>query len=196
MVGVSTGSIIVALLAFQKLSVDEVSKIYLEIGAEVFSQTYIKAVTGMVRSQAYYDTSKYESILKQFAGEDTLASTLQDAECPRVAIVSAIMSSSRHSVTPFVFRNYAMPHKVTSNYRGDSGFKIWEAVRASSAAPGFFDDFSTHGQVFQDGGIIANNPSSIGYHEARHLWPTEDLQCLVIIIIHFNITAMFQIVGF
>ena len=68
---------------------------------------------------------------------------------------------------------------VTSNYRGSSRFKTWEAVRASSAAPGFFDDFRTQGLVFQDGALIANNPSSVGLHEAKHLWPKEKLQCLV-----------------
>ena len=79
----------------------------------------------------------------------------------------------------FIFRNYAMPFMVTSNYRGSSRFKTWEAVRASSAAPGFFDDFRTQGLVFQDGALIANNPSSVGLHEAKHLWPKEKLQCLV-----------------
>ena len=74
---------------------------------------------------------------------------------------------------------------VTSNYRGSSRFKTWEAVRASSAAPGFFDDFRTQGLVFQDGALIANNPSSVGLHEAKHLWPKEELQCLVSLKINF-----------
>ena len=68
---------------------------------------------------------------------------------------------------------------VTSNFRGSSRFKVWEAVRASSAAPGFFDDFRAKGHVFQDGALIANNPSTIGYHEANHIWPKEKLQCMV-----------------
>lgn len=178
-IGVSTGSIIIGLLALKKLSVDEATKIYHEIGAQVFQQTYIKAMTGMVMNQAYYDTLKYEAFLKEFAGDDIMASTIRDPECPRVAFVSAIMSSSRHSVTPFLFRNYAMPYLVTSNFRGSSRFKIWEACRASSAAPGFFDDFKTKGLVFQDGALIANNPSHIGLHETRRLWPSEKLQCLV-----------------
>ena len=90
----------------------------------------------MVFSQAYYDTQKYETFLKDFAGDEIMASSVRDPECPKVAFVSAIMSSNRHSVSPFVLRNYAMPYMVTSNFRGSSRFKIWEAVRASSAAPG------------------------------------------------------------
>ena len=179
MIGVSTGSILIGLLALKKMKVDDVAQIYQEIGAQVFEQNYIKAVKGMVMSQAYYDTLKYEAFLQEFAGEEIMASTVRDPECPKVAFVSAIMSSSRHSVSPFIFRNYAMPYMVTSSFRGSSRFKIWEAVRASSAAPGFFDDFSTKGLVFQDGALIANNPANIGLHEAQHLWPKEKLQTLV-----------------
>ena len=95
MIGVSTGSIIVGLLAFKRLSVNEVTKLYEELGREVFQQTYIKAVTGIVKSQAYYDTSKYEAILKEYASEQVMAETVRHADCPKVAFVSAIMSSSR-----------------------------------------------------------------------------------------------------
>ena len=175
MIGVSTGSIIIGLLAFKRLSVREVTKLYEELGAEVFQQSYLAGMTGMVQSQAYYNTSKYEAILKEYATEQVMAETVRHPDCPKVAFVSAIMSASRHSVTPFMFRNYM----VTSNFRGSSRFKVWEAIRASSAAPGFFDEFCAKGQVFQDGALIANNPSTIGYHESHHLWPKEKLQCLV-----------------
>ena len=61
MIGVSTGSIIIGLLAFKRLSVKEVTKLYEELGAEVFQQSYLDAMMGMVKSQAYYNTSKYEA---------------------------------------------------------------------------------------------------------------------------------------
>ena len=179
MVGVSTGSIIVALLAFQRLSVEETLKIYKELGAEVFNQSYIKAVTGIVTSHSYYDTAKYEDILKSFAKDLTMATTLEEANCPKVAFVSAVLSGSKRSVKPFVFRNYTMPHRVTSNYKGSSKHQVWAAVRASSAAPGYFDGYHSDGKVFQDGALISNNPSHIGLHEAKQLWPNEPLQCMV-----------------
>jgi calcium-independent phospholipase A2-gamma len=47
-IGVSTGSIIIGLLALKKMSVDEAAQIYQDIGAQVFEQTYLKAVQGMV----------------------------------------------------------------------------------------------------------------------------------------------------
>ena len=104
MIGVSTGSIIIGLLAFRRLPVKDVIKLYEELGSEVFQQSYLKAVTGIVKSQSYYDTSKYEAILKEQASDEIMAETVRQPDCPKVAFVAAIMSSSRHSVTPFIFR--------------------------------------------------------------------------------------------
>ena len=64
MVGVSTGSIIVALLAFKKLAVADVESIYNEVGKQVFKQTYLGGITGIVKSHSYYDTAGYQRILQ------------------------------------------------------------------------------------------------------------------------------------
>lgn len=48
----------------------------------------------------------------------------------------------------FLFRNYNLPTWAQSHYDGTCRNKIWEAVRASSAAPGFYEDFKIDGYVF------------------------------------------------
>ena len=58
-------------------------------------------------------------------------------------------------------------------------YKVWQAIRASAAAPGYFDDFHVNRKIFQDGGVSCNNPSHIAIHEAQRLWPGEQLQCVV-----------------
>lgn len=68
------------------------------------------------------------------------------------------------------------PH---AHYDGTSKYKVWEAVRASTSAPGYFEEYLLDGNVFQDGGLIANNPTSIALHECKLLWPGEDIQCVV-----------------
>jgi predicted acylesterase/phospholipase RssA len=38
------------------------------------------------------------------------------------------------------------PH---AHYDGTSKYKVWEAVRASSSAPGYFEEYLLDGNVFQ-----------------------------------------------
>jgi hypothetical protein len=51
----------------------------------------------------------------------------------------------------FLFRNYNLPPSAQSQYDGTAKYKVWEAVRASSAAPGYYEDFKLDGYVFTVG---------------------------------------------
>jgi calcium-independent phospholipase A2-gamma len=102
---------------------------------------------------------------------------------PKVAIIGSLVSDNK-GIVPYVFRNYNFPAMVTSNYRGSVRYKVWEAVRASSAAPGYFDECIMNKKVFQDGGMSSNNATHIAIHEAQQLWPGEPLQSVVNIYIN------------
>ena len=104
---------------------------------------------------------------------------------PKVAIIGSLVSDNK-GIVPYVFRNYNFPAMVTSNYRGSVRYKVWEAVRASSAAPGYFDECIMNKKVFQDGGMSSNNATHIAIHEAQQLWPGEPLQSVVNIYILFG----------
>lgn len=54
--------------------------------------------------------------------------------------------------------------------------KVWEACRATSAAPTFFApiQIGKYNQNFIDGAAVANNPIQIAYSEARNMWPGRD----------------------
>jgi calcium-independent phospholipase A2-gamma len=41
---------------------------------------------------------------------------------------------------PYVFRNYEHPSGRDSHYRGSTQYKMWEAIQASAAAPGYFEE--------------------------------------------------------
>ncbi|KAH0556588.1 hypothetical protein GP486_005565 [Trichoglossum hirsutum] len=58
---------------------------------------------------------------------------------------------------------------------------IWEAARATSAAPIFFKSITLNdsGATFVDGGIRANNPIEYVMNEAHSLWPDRLLGCIV-----------------
>ena len=74
---------------------------------------------------------------------------------------------------PVLFRTY--PSRETH-----SGCKIWEAARATSAAPTFFKRIEIgRGQPFIDGGLGRNNPSRVVLHEANTVFRARPIGCLV-----------------
>jgi hypothetical protein len=74
---------------------------------------------------------------------------------------------------PVLFRTY--PSRETH-----LGCKIWEAARATSAAPTFFKRIEIgRGQPFIDGGLGRNNPSRVVLDEANSLFRARPIGCLV-----------------
>ena len=59
--------------------------------------------------------------------------------------------------------------------------KIWEAARATSAAPAFFDPIAIGPDRVQylDGGLGANNPVQFAMLAAKEVWPKSAVRCLV-----------------
>ena len=102
---------------------------------------------------------------------------LAAAGSPRLAVVATLASAQ--PATPFVFQSYAIPQsseKLASQLGARPGachHAVWAALRASSAAPYYLEDFRCAGGAdrFQDGATTANNPALVALQEARLLWP-------------------------
>lgn len=74
---------------------------------------------------------------------------------------------------PVVFRTYR-------SREPDSNCKIWEAARATSAAPTFFKQIEIgRKQPFVDGGWGRNNPSRVVLDEAKAVFGNRKIGCLV-----------------
>ena len=106
-----------------------------------------------------------------------MSETARVASIPKVAIVSTAVNLSR--MTPYLLRNYHLPLNAPSKLPGTTDVKVWEALRASSAAAGLFQECRLGNVVHWDGGLIANNPTALAVHEAKQLWPREAIQCVV-----------------
>lgn len=175
--GVSTGAIIATLIGLRQKTLDEAAEIYKSISTQVFSQSALKGTSNLVWSHSYYDTALWEKLLKAQWDNRSLIETRRNLKVPKFCAVSAVVNQSR--LAAYVFRNYVLPYKVQSQYIGGHNHAVWECVRASAAAPTYFEEYRIGNMLHQDGGILVNNPTSVAIHEAKLLWPTTPIQCIV-----------------
>ncbi|XP_068231173.1 calcium-independent phospholipase A2-gamma-like [Palaemon carinicauda] len=175
--GVSTGAILAVLIGAHQQSIDECEKLYRKLSTQIFTQTTFQGAKGLFMKSSYYDSDVWTSILKENMGEISLIETAREAEACKFCLVAT--SANTNKVQAYLFRNYNLPYRVSSHYQGSSQPHLWEAVRASAAAPGYFSEFKIGDLIFLDGGIFVNNPTAIALHEAKQLWPDADLQCVL-----------------
>ncbi|XP_070471516.1 calcium-independent phospholipase A2-gamma isoform X1 [Equus przewalskii] len=176
--GVSTGAILAFMLGLFHMPLDECEELYRKLGSDVFSQNVIVGTVKMSWSHAFYDSQTWENILKDRMGSSLMIETARNPTCPKVAAVSTIVN---RGITPkaFVFRNYGHFPGINSHYLGGCQYKMWQAIRASSAAPGYFEEYALGNDLHQDGGLLLNNPSALAMHECKCLWPDVPLECIV-----------------
>ncbi|XP_072310960.1 calcium-independent phospholipase A2-gamma [Eucyclogobius newberryi] len=176
--GVSTGAILAFMLGIFQIPMDECEQMYRKLGSDVFNQNVIVGTVKMGWSHGFYDSEMWESILKERMGEGSMIESARDPHCPKVSAVSTIVNRGL-PLKAHVFRNYRLMPGVRSHYLGDCKHKMWQAIRASSAAPGYFQEFVLGKDLHQDGGLLINNPTALAIHECKNLWPNTPVQCVL-----------------
>ncbi|XP_068572905.1 calcium-independent phospholipase A2-gamma [Cebidichthys violaceus] len=176
--GVSTGAILAFMLGIFQIPVEECEEMYRKLGSDVFKQNVIVGTVKMGWSHAFYDSEIWENILKERMGEGRMFESARDPHCPKVSAVSTIVNRGL-PLKAYTFRNYTLMPGVRSHYIGDCNHKMWQAIRASSAAPGYFKEFVLGKDLHQDGGLLINNPTALAIHECKCLWPNTPLQCVL-----------------
>jgi len=90
-----------------------------------------------------------------------------------VSFVCARNAFNMDANIPVLFRSY-------QSQETHSGCKIWEVARATSAVPIFFKPIEIgNKQPFIDGGLGCNNPSKLVLKEAKAVFPTHQIGCLL-----------------
>ncbi|KAE8808992.1 phospholipase A I [Hordeum vulgare] len=154
-----------------------------------------------------HSADQFERLLKEMCADDEGDLLIESSVkgIPKVFAVSTLVSAM--PAQPYIFRNYQYPPgtlevspgmaespstgavgTVVSGapvgikrgaFMGSCKHHVWEAIRASSAAPYYLDDFSDDVNRWQDGAIVANNPTIFAIREAQLLWPDTRIDCLV-----------------
>ena len=129
--GTSTGAIVAAGLA-QGMAAIEIREQYFTLGHRVFEKSFFRQ--GLVRAK--YDEGKLISELKQLFGEDT---TLGGPElCTGLLVVTKRLDTG----SPWPVGNNPRGRyfgDAESGRIGNSRYPLWQVVRASTAAPAYFD---------------------------------------------------------
>jgi uncharacterized protein len=157
--GTSTGSIIAAALAIGK-TVDEIVALYMDLGGKIFGQKrdWWKPWETLKYLKAGYDYKALEQSLKDVFKEITLGS-----DQIRTGLCIVAKRADTNSVWPLI--NHPQGKFFDSKLGKNKNIALWQAVRASSAAPTYFVPQMIDvgdGQVaaFVDGGVsMANNPA-------------------------------------
>lgn len=92
-------------------------------------------------------------------------------------ILSFVCATNKDVGKPFRLRNYR------SSWEPGTGCTIWQAARATSAAPLYFPPirFGKPPTNYVDGGLNYNNPVRSLYDEAKHIWSRShrEIKCII-----------------
>jgi len=133
--------------------------------------------TQILKSGSLYSAKQVEEMLQGIMGtEKLLIDTAMETDT-KVFVISTLSNVFPPQI--YVWRNYQYPIGSQSRYASTMTGKVWEALRATSCAPGYFEEFTCGNDKHQDGGCIANNPTAIAIHEAKCLWPNKKIDCIV-----------------
>jgi uncharacterized protein len=160
--GTSTGAIIAATLA-SGWSIDEITRKYFELGSSVFRRSLLRQ--GLFRAK--YDETRLIEELKSVFGKDTRLNS-SEVETGLLIVIKRLDSGSPWPVSNNPNGKYFSSRPGGAIGNGD--YQLWQAVRASTAAPDFFDpermiiaQMVDHAPVygdFVDGGVSPfNNPA-------------------------------------
>ncbi|KAL6407343.1 kinesin light chain [Ilyonectria robusta] len=169
--GTSTGGLIALLLGRLRRSVPQARKEYVRLAEEVFSlPRYLKKDT--------FDGQKLEEVVKRLLGDGRAEEKMleKDGTC-KVFVCAVPQHDVRARAGPRLFRTYRVRENASFNC------KIWEACRATSAAPSYFEPINIgdegEQETFVDGGLGYNNPVEQLLEEARRVFPGRKVACVV-----------------
>ncbi|KAK6149781.1 hypothetical protein DH2020_017306 [Rehmannia glutinosa] len=226
--GTSTGGMLAVALGIKLMSLEKCEEIYKELAAtwrEKLDQLYKSSSQSfrVVVHGSKHSADQFERLLKEMCADDDGDLLIESAvkKIPKYPAgtpeISSVVSENLTTGGQGVATTGAQVGYKRNAFIGSCKHQIWQAIRASSAAPYYLDDFSDGTYVlcslcdiflgfsicvidgslrnfslspflklyatgiyrWQDGAIVANNPTIFAIREAQLLWPDSKIDCLV-----------------
>lgn len=158
-IGTSTGSIVATALSYG-ISPDELFRLYYEDGHSMFKKNP-NNLLGLGITGSMFVKDNLDKTLTSYFKNDKLTSLNEN---------TVVTATSVKDGKATIFRSYSTFSTIT----------IKEAVLSSISAPYYFDFETIGNTILADGGLWANNPSIVGFIEAKHRFkvPEENIKVL------------------
>lgn len=147
-IGTSTGAIVASAAAMNE-PMTEVVSMYESRAGEIFAKKRF-ALKGILRSK--YRSAPIEHVLRQLFEDKTMAD-----------VPGRLIPALHRSLE---WKRFVIKSPYLGSFVRDSDIRLVDAVRASCAAPLYFDPVRVKEYLLADGGLWENNPSIIAYTEA------------------------------
>ncbi|KAI9698251.1 MAG: hypothetical protein M1820_007521 [Bogoriella megaspora] len=197
MAGTSTGGLSAIMLGRMQMNIEQALEQYDTVGNNVFGKpralhVYLKVADLLAPK---YGPKQMETALqkviqsglaeemKQHRDEDPytpdkIPFESNPKKC-RTMVVAHGPGRNKAYESSYIFRTYDHPYPSPLSERDDikghknpgpaHTFAMWKVARATSAAPKYFSNIDIGDRTFRDGGMGANNPSSLALKEVRQM---------------------------
>ncbi|KAK0620069.1 acyl transferase/acyl hydrolase/lysophospholipase [Immersiella caudata] len=176
--GTSTGGLIALLLGRLKMSISEAIATFRSLSQHIFPASkgsWLAKRVALATAKTYYDASILETeirrVLQQRTGDPEIR-MIEEDNC-RVFVCATRM----HTTSSILLRTYTPRDPGQANH----SVKVWQAARATSAAPPLFDPITIEdcGLTLLDGAFRLNNPINETLSEACDIDPNRDYGCVI-----------------
>ena len=190
-------SLIALMLGRMRLSVQEAIDAYLRFAQQVFgnprhlrwtkysAQTFEKVLKGVLTDHCKCAEGNCYGENERMRQPDWGWS--QQRRC-MTTVVAQRAQPKRQVEETWLFRSYDhLPDdaleagdRMNPGYADDE-VRIWQVARATTAAPGFFPQMKIGNDPYMDGGVGANNPSDLAWHNARQASRAENPRIAILV---------------
>ncbi|KAK8017030.1 FabD/lysophospholipase-like protein [Apiospora rasikravindrae] len=194
-VGTSTGGLVALGLGSMQWRVSECIEKFVKLCDEVFTRrsgSTLPLIGSFIENYHHskYQTTTLESAMQTAFTEDLLLYGGQRLPGTTLPLKVAVTATNLAGNKTYVLANYNQPRGApkSSHYHfqrpevNDTELKIWEAARATTAAPRYFKSFHhdlSH-KTYIDGAVLHNNPIRIADAERKVLWPEVQIPDLIL----------------